>query len=105
MWYLEIHESSGDLIAGTHCKGIYKISFSPLRHFVNQQFSTDKDFLFVTKENQLPWFQSASNYPDFRSFKKKDIVFWLNEMKPIKKSVQSIYKVSKVLINTGGIWS
>jgi photosystem II stability/assembly factor-like uncharacterized protein len=84
---LDIHESSGDLIAGTHGRGIYKISLKPIHAFINQQFSTDKDYLFATKENQLPWFQSASNNPDYSTFEKMDIVFWLNEMKPVTLSL------------------
>jgi hypothetical protein len=84
---LEIHEPSGDLIAGTHGRGIFKINLNPIHAFVNQKFSSDKDYLFETKEKQLPWFQSASNYPDFRTFEKKDIVFWIKEAKPVILSI------------------
>lgn len=84
---LEIHEPSGDLIAGTHGRGIYKINLNPIHAFVNQQFSLDKDYLFEPKDKQLPWFQSASNYPDFRTFEKKDIVFWLKDAKPVTLSI------------------
>jgi photosystem II stability/assembly factor-like uncharacterized protein len=84
---LEIHESTKDLIVATHGRGIYKISLAPVHALVSQKFSTDKDSLFETKENQLPWFQSASNNPDYRTFEKKDIVFWLNGVKPVTLSV------------------
>jgi hypothetical protein len=84
---LEIHESAGDLIAATHGRGIYKISLNPVHALVSQKFSPDKDYLFEIKENQLPWFQSASNNPDYRTFEKTDIVFWLNGAKPVTLSI------------------
>ena len=85
---LEIHEPTGDLIAATHGRGIYKISLNPLHTFISKNFSADKDYLFETKENQLPWFQSASGIPDYRTFEKTDIVYWLSEAKPIALSIK-----------------
>ena len=85
---LEIHKSTGDLIAATHGRGIYKISLSPLHTLVSKNFSLDKDYLFETKESQLPWFQAASGIPDYRTFEKTDIVYWLSEAKPIILSIK-----------------
>ncbi len=99
---LEIHETTGDLIAATHGRGIYKISLSPLQALVSKKLSPDKDYLFETKINQLPWFQSASGVPDYRTFEKTDIVYWLKESKPVTLSLKD--KANKKLwsINVQG---
>jgi hypothetical protein len=55
---------------------------------VNQNFLPGKDYLFETKISQLPWFQSASGIPDYRTFEKTDIVFWLTEAKPVTLSIK-----------------
>lgn len=84
---LKIHESAMDLITATHGRGIYKINLAAIHAMVNKKFSTDKDYLFETKISLLPWFQSASRMPDYRTFEKTDIVYWLNEAKPITLSI------------------
>ena len=85
---LEMHEPTGDLIAATHGRAIYKISLSPVHALVNKEFLPDKDYLFETKESLLPWFQSASGLPDYRTFEKKDIVYWLSDAKPVTLSIK-----------------
>jgi hypothetical protein len=49
---LEIHESTMDLIAATHGRGIYKINLRPIHSMVNKIFSIDKDYLFDITESQ-----------------------------------------------------
>jgi hypothetical protein len=85
---LEMHESSGDLIAATHGRGMYKINLSPLHAFLKRNGSPEKDFLFEPAACQLPWFQSASGTPDYRSFEKTDFVFWLGVAKPVTLSLK-----------------
>jgi hypothetical protein len=85
---LEMHESSGELVAATHGRGVYKINISPLRSLASKGFDPDKDHLFDTDHIKLPWFHSASGAPDDRTFKKADIVFWLNEAKPVRISLK-----------------
>lgn len=85
---LEIHEPSGELVAATHGRGMYTLNLSPLHAFLKRNDSPDKDFLFEPKESQLPWFRSASGNPDFRTFEKMDLVFWLGEAKPVTLSLK-----------------
>ncbi len=85
---LEIHESTMDLIAATHGRGIYKINLRPVHSLVNKIFSIDKDYLFDIAESQLPWFQSASKVPDYRTIEKTTITWWLSEPKQVKLSVK-----------------
>ena len=92
---LEIHESTMDLIAATHGRGIYKINLNPVHALANKKFSADKDHLFEIKESKLPWFQSASGVPDYRTFEKTDIVFWLSEAKPVVLSIKD--SASKII--------
>ena len=80
---LEIHESTMDLIAATHGRGIYKISLLPIHSMVNKQLAVDKDYLFEIAESQLPWFSSGSGAPDYRTVEKTDISFWLSEPKSV----------------------
>jgi hypothetical protein len=85
---LEIHESTHDLIAATHGRGIYKINLDAIHSLVNQKFSIDKDYLFDITESQLPWFQSASGLPDYRTIEKTEITWWLNKPKPVTLSLK-----------------
>jgi hypothetical protein len=85
---LELHEQSGDLIAATHGRGMYKINLSPLHAFLKRNGSVEKDFLFEPAACQLPWFQSASGNPDYRTFEKTDFVFWLGVAKPVTLSLK-----------------
>jgi hypothetical protein len=39
-------------------------------------------------ESQLPWFQSASELPDYRTEEKSNITWWLHESKPVTVSVK-----------------
>lgn len=85
---LEIHESTGDLIAATHGRGIYKINLAAVHAYAAKKFPADKDYLFEIKKSQLPWFQSASGIPDYRTFEKTDIVYWLSEAKPVTLTIK-----------------
>ena len=85
---LEIHEPTMDLIAATHGRGIYKINLRPIQALAGKRISMDSDYLFKTAESQLPWFQSASGLPDYRTFEKTTITFWLNKPKPVSLSVR-----------------
>jgi photosystem II stability/assembly factor-like uncharacterized protein len=99
---LEIHESTNDLIAATHGRGIYKINLSPVHSMVNNKFSIDKDYLFDINEIQLPWFQSASGIPDYRTFEKTDIVYWLSDTKPVTLSIKDTANKEIWSINVQG---
>lgn len=85
---LEIHESTMDLIAATHGRGIYKINLIPIHSLVNRKIPLDKDHLFEIAESQLPWFSSAAETPDYRTIEKTDIPFWLGEAKAISLSLR-----------------
>ena len=85
---LEIHESSGELVAATHGRGIFKINIGPLRSLVNEGFGLHEDRLFATTEIKLPRFDAASGAPDYRSFEKADIVFWLREARRVRVSLR-----------------
>jgi len=85
---LKIHEATKNLIAGTHGKGIYKINLAAVHAYADIKFPADKDYLFELKESRLPWFQSASGMPDYRTFEKTDIVYWLSEAKPVTLSIK-----------------
>jgi photosystem II stability/assembly factor-like uncharacterized protein len=85
---LEIHESTMDLVAATHGRGIYKINLRPVHSLVNKKFSPDKDYLFDITEIHLPWFQSASRMPDYRTLEKTAISWWQVEPKQIKLSLK-----------------
>lgn len=85
---LEIHESTNDLIAATHGRGIYKINIDAIHAYAGKKFPDDKDYLFDVKESRLPWFQSASGAPDYRTFEKTNIIYWLSKAKPITLSVK-----------------
>jgi len=99
---LEIHESTNDLIAATHGRGIYKINLAAIHLLVNKKFSADKDYLFELKECHLPWFQSASGTPDYRSLEKADITWWLNESKQVTLSVKDSSEKILWTINVKG---
>ena len=85
---LEIHESTMDLIAATHGRGIYKINLDAIHSLVSKKFSIDKDYLFDITESQLPWFQSASGEPDYPTAEKKEIIWWLNKPKSVTLSLK-----------------
>jgi photosystem II stability/assembly factor-like uncharacterized protein len=85
---LEIHESTMDLIAATHGRGIYKINLIPIHALVSKKFPLDKDHLFEIAESRLPWFSSAAQTPDYRTIEKTDIPFWLCEAKAISLSLR-----------------
>lgn len=84
---LEIHESSMDLIAGTHGRGIYKINLRPLQKMVNEDWPKSKDRLFEIGAAKRPWFNPAGNKPDYRTVEKMDISFWLSESKNVSLSL------------------
>jgi len=85
---LEIHAPTMDLIAATHGRGIFKINLLPIHSLVSKKFPLDKDHLFELAENQLPWFSSAAQTPDYRTIEKTDIPFWLSEAKSISLSLR-----------------
>jgi len=85
---LEIHESTKNLIAATHGRGIYKINLAAIHAYAGKKFPADKDYLFEVQESRLPWFQSASGMPDYMTFEKTDIVYWLSEAKPVTLSIK-----------------
>ncbi|MBL0273952.1 MAG: hypothetical protein IPQ06_12995 [Chitinophagaceae bacterium] len=85
---LEIHESSLDLIAATHGRGIYKINLRPIHSMVSKNFSMDKDYLFEIAESELPWFQSASRVPDYRTTEKATISYWLSKPETVTLSLK-----------------
>jgi photosystem II stability/assembly factor-like uncharacterized protein len=85
---LEVHESTMDLIAATHGRGIYKINLLPIHSLMSKKFPLDKDHLFEIAESQLPWFSSAAQTPDYRTIEKTDIPFWLSEAKSISLSLR-----------------
>lgn len=92
---LEIHESTRELIAATHGRGIYKINLAAIHALTDKKFPAGKDYLFEVKESRLPWFQSASGFPDYRTFEKTDIVYWLSEAKPVTLSIKdSVNKIT-----------
>jgi hypothetical protein len=85
---LEIHESTMDLVAATHGRGIYKINLLPVHSLVNKKFSIEKDHLFEIAESYLPWFQAASRTPDYRTIEKTNITWWQQQPKQIKLSLR-----------------
>jgi photosystem II stability/assembly factor-like uncharacterized protein len=99
---LEIHESTMDLIAATHGRGIYKINLQAVHELANKKFSTDKDHLFAMAEGQLPWFQSASRAPDYRTAEKTEISYWLNKAKRITLSLKDSANNEIWLLKTEG---
>jgi photosystem II stability/assembly factor-like uncharacterized protein len=99
---LEIHESTMDLIAATHGRGIFKINLRPVHSMVNNKFSIDKDYLFDITKSRLPWFQSASGFPDHRTFEKTDFVYWLSNAKPVTLSIKDTANKEIWSINLNG---
>ena len=85
---LEIHQSTMDLIAATHGRGIYKINLLPIHALVNKKFPADQDYLFDISETQLPWFSSSAQLPDDRTIEKTPITYWLSEAKAIRLSIR-----------------
>ena len=85
---LEIHESSMDLIAATHGRGIYKINLRPIHALANKKIPADKDYLYEISDAQLPWFSSSSQVPDYRTIEKIPITYWLSEAKAIRLSLR-----------------
>ena len=85
---LEIHESSMDLIAATHGRGIYKINLLPIHALANKKIPAEKDYLYDISETQLPWFSSSSQVPDYRTIEKIPITYWLSEAKAIRLSLR-----------------
>ncbi len=80
---LEIHESTRELVAATHGRGIYKINLQPIHSMVEKKIPADKNYLFEIAESILPWFSSSSGAPDYRTVEKTAISYWLNESKSI----------------------
>ena len=85
---LEIHESTMDLIAATHGRGIYKINLLPIHSLVNKSMPVDKDDLYEIADSTLPWFSSAAQSPDYRTVEKAAITYWLSEPKAITLSLK-----------------
>ncbi len=87
---LEIHESTMDLIAATHGRGIYKINLLPIHALANKKILAEKDFLYDISEAELPWFSSSSQVPDYRTIEKLPITYWLSEAKAIRLSLRDV---------------
>lgn len=85
---LEIHESTMDLIAATHGRGIYKINLLPIHALANKKIPAEYDLLYDISETQLPWFSSSSQVPDYRTIEKLPITYWLSESKAIRLSLR-----------------
>ena len=99
---LDMHDATGDLIAATHGRGIYKINISAVHALAGKTFLTEKNYLFKTKNSKLPWFQSASGIPDYRTVEKTDIVYWLSEAKPVTLSIKDTANIKTWSINLQG---
>ena len=84
---LEIHESTMDLIAGTHGRGIFKINLKPIHKMINQNRSIEKDYLFEMEMAKAPWFNSSGGEPDYRTVEKTSFTFWLSHAKMITLSI------------------
>jgi photosystem II stability/assembly factor-like uncharacterized protein len=84
---LEIHESTMDLVVGTHGRGLYKTSLAPIQKMVSQKLPSGKDYFFEIDPVSRPWFNSSSGEPDYRTVKKATFSFWLNQSKAITLSI------------------
>ena len=84
---LEIHESTMDLVVGTHGRGLYKTSLKPIQKMVSQSLSTNKDYFFEIDQTKRPWFNSSSGEPDYRTIEKATFSYWLTETKPVTLSI------------------
>ncbi len=85
---LEIHESTMELVAATHGRGIYKITLHPIQEMVSGQWAAASDYLFSSPESKRPWFNSSEGEPDYRTVEKTPISFWLNKSKLVTLSLR-----------------
>ena len=85
---LEIHESTMDLVAATHGRGIYKLNLRPVHEMLQQGTSDTIDHLFDILEAHRPWFNSSGREPDYRTVENADISFWLRDSKLVTLTVK-----------------
>ncbi len=85
---LEIHEGTMDLVVATHGRGIYKINLHPIHAMITQNLPLNEDHFFDVPETELPRVSPHSRLPDYLSFEKTSIPFWLSEAKSIALSLK-----------------
>jgi len=85
---LEIHESTMQLFAATHGRGIFRINVHPIQEMISKKRPLDKDYLFDVPENRRPWFPPVAEEPDYRNFEKIGFTFWLSEAKTLTLSLK-----------------
>ncbi len=85
---LDIHTPTKELIAATHGRGIYKLNLDPIYTMIAKNILIDQDQLFDLKPAILPWFNSNSNVPDYRTLEKTSITFLLSENKEMTMTIR-----------------
>jgi len=93
---LVIQEREGDLVVGTHGRGIYKMNVRPIQKAFEEE-ALQAAILFETPEANLPRMNDTRGGPDFRTLEKVSITFYLMEAAEVEIQV----------INEGGktVWS
>ena len=74
---LDILESSGELIAATHGRGMYKLDLKPIREWMTENDPSSGDHLFSISPVTRPWFNALGGEVDQRTIKKMTISYWL----------------------------
>jgi hypothetical protein len=83
---LVIQEREGDLVVGTHGRGIYKMNVRPIQKAF-EEGAPQAAILFETPEANLPWMNDTNSGPDFRTLEKVPITFYLMEAAAVEIQV------------------
>ena len=91
---LVIQEKEGDLVVGTHGRGIYKMNVRPIQKAF-EEGAPQTAILFETPKANLPRMNDTHSGPDFRTLERVPITFYL--MEAIDVEIQVIDEGGKVI--------
>ncbi|MCD6347654.1 MAG: hypothetical protein J7L96_09570, partial [Bacteroidales bacterium] len=89
---LVIQKDQQDLVAGTHGRGIYKMSLKPLYALYNDRQSNEPRLLPVI-DGQAPWYNDTHRDVNPESLKKTIFVFWLEKNEKVSLKIKRKSKV------------
>ena len=76
---LIIDEKSGDLIAATHGRGIYKLNLNPIHYLIKKGGSKEQNILFPLKDVNRPLINDTHKEPISSTAEKLSISFFINK--------------------------
>jgi len=84
---LEIHQESGDLIAASHGRGIYKMNLKPIYSAFEKGFPLKQNMLFEISDVERPLMNDTHGEPILSTAEKLSISFFMKEAERISFEV------------------